>query len=71
MPAPGKNTITNAIELDWRNGNTFWMNSLGKEMGNLIVAFEIKNPGEKAPPGWFKMTGHIIWDIKMDFMRKA
>jgi hypothetical protein len=71
MPAPGKNTIANAIELDWWNGNTFWMNSLGKEMGNLIVAFEIKNPWEKAPPGWFKMTGHIVWDVKMDFMRKA
>jgi hypothetical protein len=40
MPAPGKNTIANAIELDRWNGNTFWMNSLGKEMGNLIVAFE-------------------------------
>ncbi len=71
MPAPGKNTIANAIELDRQNGNTFWMNSLGKEMGNLIVAFEIKNPGEEAPPGWFKTTGHIVWDVKIDFTRKA
>jgi hypothetical protein len=71
MPAPGKNTIANAIELDWRNGNTFWMNSLVKEMGNLIVAFEIKNPGEKAPPSWFKTTGHIVWYVKMDFTQKA
>jgi hypothetical protein len=60
MPAPGINTIANAIELDRRNGNTFWMYSFGKEMGNLIVAFEIKNLGEKAPLGWFKTTGHII-----------
>ncbi len=73
MQAPGKNTIANAIELDRQNGNTFWINSLGKEMGNLIliVAFEINNPGEKAPPGWFKTTGHIVWYVKIDFMQKA
>jgi hypothetical protein len=71
MPAPGKNTIANTIELDRWNGNTFWMNSLGKEIGNLIVAFKIKNPGEKSPLGWFKTTGHIVWDVKMDSMQKA
>ncbi len=67
----GTNTIANAIELDQWNGNTFWMDSYGKEMGNLIVAFEIKHPGEKATPGWFKTTGHIVWDVKMDFTWKA
>ena len=23
------------------------------------------------PPGWFKASGHIIFDVKMDFTRKA
>lgn len=45
--------------------------ALEKEMGSLMIAFKLKNHGEKAPPGWHKSTGHIIWDVKMDFTRKA
>ena len=45
------------------------MDSLAKEMGNLVIAFEILEPGQK-PPGWYKATGHIIFDVKMDFTRK-
>ena len=37
----------------------------------MMIAFEILEPGQKAPPGWFKATGHIIFDVKMDFTRKA
>jgi hypothetical protein len=70
MPSPGKNVVQNAIDLDRRNGTTLWMDSLAKEMGNLMIAFEILDPGQKAPPGWFKATGHIIFDVKMDFTRK-
>jgi hypothetical protein len=71
MPTPGRDIVQNAMDLDRRNGNTFWMDSLAKEMGNLNVAFEYLEFGEKAPPGWFKTTGHIIFDVKMDFTRKA
>ena len=68
---PGKDIVQNAMDLDRRNGNTFWMDALVKEMGNLNVAFEYLEFGEKAPPGWFKASGHIIFDVKMDFTRKA
>jgi hypothetical protein len=74
MPAVGRThyeVIQNAEELDRKNGNTFWMDSLRKEMGNLIVAFKILYPGQKPPPGWYKTSGHIIFDVKMDFTRKA
>ena len=71
MPAPGKNVVQNAIDLDRRNGDTLWMDSLAKEMGNLMIAFKILEPGQKAPPSWHKATGHIIFDVKMDFTRKA
>ncbi len=36
-----------------------------------MIAFEILEPGQKAPPGWFKATGHIIFDVKMDFTWKG
>ena len=42
-----------------------------KEMRNLNIALEYLELGEKAPPGWFKASGHIIFDVKMDFMWKA
>ena len=52
MPMPGKDVVQHAIYLDRRNGNTLWRDSLAKEMGNLMIAFEILEPGQKAPPGF-------------------
>ena len=63
-------SIEHALELDRRNGNDFWRKALEKEMRNVGVAFEILK-GETAPPGWRKVTGHLVWDCKMDFTRKA
>jgi hypothetical protein len=40
-------------------------------MGNVCAAFEILGQNAKVPPGWFKASGHIIFDVKMDFTRKA
>jgi len=71
MPAPGRDIIQNANDLDHKNGDTCWMDSLAKEMRNLNIAFEYLELGEKAPPGWFIASGHIVFDVKMDFMRKA
>ena len=35
------------------------------------VAFEILDDGIRAPIGWSKVTGHLFWDVKMDFTRKS
>jgi hypothetical protein len=43
--------VKNSIEIDRKNGNTFWQDALAKEMGNACVAFEILGPNAKAPPG--------------------
>jgi hypothetical protein len=40
-------------------------------MSNVCVAFEILGPKERAPPGRHKASGHIIFDIKIDFTLKA
>ncbi len=44
-------SVQEALEIDWKNGNTFWEDSLTKEMSNVCVAFEILGPNERAPPG--------------------
>ena len=40
-------------------------------MGNVLVAFDILDPDTKIPVGWSKSSGHIIFDVKMDFTCKA
>ena len=37
----------------------------------MCVAFNILGLNAKAPPGWHKASGHIIFDVTMDFTRKA
>jgi hypothetical protein len=64
-------SVRHSIEIDRKNKDTLWQNALAKEMGNVCVAFEILGPNAKAPPGWHKASGHIIFDLKMDFTRKA
>ncbi len=58
MPVLGKDVVQNVIDLDRQNCNTMWMDSLAKEMGNLMIAFKIPELGQKDLPGWFKATGH-------------
>ena len=48
-----------------------WRDALKKEMCNVGVAFEILDEGSHVPHGWKQVTGHLVWDVKMDFTRKA
>ena len=64
-------TLKEALALDEKNGNKYWSDAVGKEMGNIMVAFEILGPQCRPPPGWTKSSGHLIFDVKMDFTRKA
>ena len=63
--------VEHAHEIDSRNGNTMWRDTLKKEMYNVLVAFEILDEGAHVPHGWKRVTGHLVWDVKMDFTRKA
>ena len=40
-------------------------------MGNVCVVFEILGSNDKPPVGWYKASGHIVFDVKMDFTCKA
>jgi Reverse transcriptase (RNA-dependent DNA polymerase) len=61
-------TVEEAIMYDKENGDTQWCDAIMKEMGNVRIAFE---PVEKPPPGYKKVDLILIFDIKMDFTRKA
>ena len=64
-------SVNHAMEIDRKNGNTMWKDALAHEMFNVGVAFEILEEGQAAPPGRCKVSGHLIWDVKMDFTRKV
>ena len=60
-----------AKEIDVRNHNRLWQDALAKEMKNVGVAFNILEDHKNVPDGWTKASGHLIWDVKMDFTRKS
>ena len=64
-------SIEHSKLIDSRNGNRYWQDSIDKEMHNVAVAFELLDDATSAPVGWKKATGHLVFDVKMDFTRKA
>lgn len=57
--------------MDKLNGNDLWAQALKKEMKDVGMAFKILDHGEHVPVGYTEASGHLIWDVKMDFTRKA
>ena len=64
-------SIAHAYELDTKNGNDFWKKAIEKEMSNVGIAFEILDDSQPLPVGWSKQSGHLVFDVKMNFDRKA
>jgi Reverse transcriptase (RNA-dependent DNA polymerase) len=57
--------------LDKENENTYWFDALMKEMGNVRIAFELQPENARPPPGFKPVELMMIFDVKMDFARKA
>jgi len=64
-------SVADARKLDLENGNTYWIDALRKELNAVMIAFEVQDEEVKHIPGYKRIPGHIIWDVKMDFTRKA
>ena len=60
-----------AYKLDEEAGNTLWRDAIDSEMGGVRVAFDVKGKDDKPPPGYKYIPLHLVFDIKMDFRRKA
>ena len=65
------NSVQDAIRIDRDNKDTFWQDAINKEMRNVGIAFKILENSEHVPPGYRKSSGHLVFDVKMDFTRKA
>ena len=44
---------------------------MAKEMYNVSVAFKILEDNEHLPVGYTESSGHLIFDMKMNFERKS
>jgi hypothetical protein len=67
-------SVEEAKRFDEENGDTLWMDAIRKEMKNVRPAFEVwEKDISELPPGYQKITGHMIFDVKMgeNFRRKA
>ena len=62
-----------AVRFDEENGDTLWQDAIRKEMKVVRPAFEVHEGAEKDLVGYTKITGHLIFDVKMgeNFRRKA
>jgi hypothetical protein len=65
-------SVQEALRIDEETKMMFWADAISKEMrGNIIPALKILEPGEKPPVGSQLIPCHIVFDVKMEFTRKA
>ncbi len=65
------NNIQRALEIDQETGTDFWQKAIAKEMYHVRPAFDIQQKGTRPPIGSKWIPCHMIFNIKMDFTRKA
>ena len=63
--------MDDADRIDEANENLFWQKAIIKEMSNVRVAFEILPANAPIPEGYSRSSGHLVFDVKMDFTRKS
>ena len=64
-------TVKEALELDRRNGNSYWSDAIKKEYNDVKVAFQLLDEDEQIPPTFQEITCHLIFEVKFDLRRKA
>jgi len=64
-------TVKRALEIDRETGTKFWEEAIRKEVGTVKPALEIKATEAAPPVGSALIDLTIVFDIKMDFSRKA
>jgi len=66
-------TPKEVIELDKKNGNTKWQDSMALEILQLdeYQTFRDLGKGAKAPPGYKRICCHLVFDVKHDGQHKS
>ena len=64
-------SIAHARQIDKNNQNNLWQEAVDLEVYNNSIAFQILEDREETPVGWTQTSGHWVFDVPMDFSRKA
>ena len=64
-------SLNHVDDVDSMNKNTFWKDDIAKEMKSIDFAFEMLETVKVAPIGHNRTSGHVMFDVKIDFTRKA
>ena len=73
-------TVAEALQIDRENGNTYWADAIAKEMGKAKIAYvhmegvtpeDVRANKVDQLRGFQEIKCHIVFDVKMDFTRKA
>jgi hypothetical protein len=64
-------TVQRVYEIDKETGTDFWAKAIEKEMKHVMPAFEILPAGAMDPVASQWIPCHMIFEVKMDFTRKA
>ena len=64
-------SVKEALLLDDETGTNLWQKAIEKEMKNVMPAFMFLEQDKKVPIGYQHIDCHMIFDVKMDFTRKA
>ena len=64
-------SVKHANNMNRINKNTFWRDAITKEMTEVGVGFEVLGDWKVVLISWKKVTGHLVWDAKMDFARNS
>ena len=62
--------VYHGYEIDKNNKDTLWKDAIREEMHNVEISFDILYRDYHMSVGWKKVTGHMIFGVNMDFMRK-
>ena len=66
-----RTSVDYAYKIDKKNKDTFWRDVIFKEMHNVGIDFEILDHDCHIPIGCKKVTGNMVFNVKIYFMRKA
>ena len=64
-------SVDHVYEIDKSNNNVFQRYKICKYIHNVGIDFDILDHDHHVPVGWKKVTEHMVFNVNMDFTRKA
>jgi Reverse transcriptase (RNA-dependent DNA polymerase) len=64
-------SVREALDIDRETNTTYWSEAIKKEMAVIMPAMRILERDSKPPIGFQEIPCHMVFDVKIDFTRKA